>query len=138
MSRLFLIEQSRKRRGCPVCKKARFRYRKETYSLCEEHLNRARIMWHRRVAIRARNNQCINCSNKKLKNEQRCSVCKIHNKTKCLKWMKNNRAHVNAYHKRTFDAHIKNNECPSCWQHRPLKEGRRRCDVCNAKARIYR
>ena len=95
---------------------------------CEQHLATAREHWHRHVKKCKAEGRCINCTEKKLRGEQRCQTCKTRNRNYCGAWW---RANADRLKQRRRDR-IAAGMCGSCGK-RPREAGHERCKVCYPK-----
>jgi hypothetical protein len=136
----FFVKHFKKKHKCPQCSRTKL----FGYSLCLEHLKKAREYFMKWANERRAIGRCILCNRKSRiatrgefkgqRPEIRCALHARLNREKCLKWHEKNPN----YHKEQWrlrkalrDAGM----CPSCPEHRPLPQGQKRCTLCRIKHR---
>lgn len=132
MSHDFIRTQVQQNRKCLGCRRQTFSHQGHVYSMCTDHLRKARAAWHKHCKFKRSLGECINCDNWRLRGEQRCASCKERNRLKCLRW---SRAHPEVSHQywlKVRKQYLQAGYC-LCKGHPKLPPGYRRCDDCRKR-----
>jgi hypothetical protein len=119
---------------CPHCHASK----KEGYSVCSKHLEKAKQHWRKWQVVRRAERKCCYCHKKSFKGFLRCKEHTIVNRVKCKAWGK---AHPN-YGKETWIRRKALFEsqgvCKVCDAHRKIQKGFARCWICRKRATLSR
>lgn len=140
----FFIKNFKLTNKCAACPKDKL----SGYSLCPDHLAKARAYWQNWATERKAIGKCISCNRAGRRatrehhsrtmddREQRCSFHAKLNTQKMVKWVVKHPSYSKECYARLCairDAGF----CPTCHEHRKLPTGFSRCDVCRARKRSY-
>jgi hypothetical protein len=129
----FFVKKFKQKHRCKSCRSSKIKANGKVYSLCYNHLTKARkesIKWSEQ---RRHEGLCISCDRKSFRGWLRCRLHREINRLRIQAWIK---AHPEYYReqwklqKQLRDGGL----CPSCHEHRPLSDGYLRCKPCRDRA----
>lgn len=103
------------------------------YSMCSNHLERARDQFTVWRLARQMVHLCINCNNKSYKEQLRCSKHRKVIGEYCKAWHIKNKNHVDKYTITRKQYWRKQGLCFKCPEHRQLTNGFLNCQECRTK-----
>lgn len=129
----FFIANFKKQNQCQACTTEKVTNYGKTYSMCLKHLNKARIHWKNWANVRRAAGKCCYCNKKSYKGYLRCKTHTEYNRANCKKWYQANKERNAQYTIEFKLSYLSQNKCPQCPEHRSLKAGYTRCQVCRNK-----
>ena len=136
MSPVF-IKHFKKANKCLSCPRERQIIKGKIYSLCPEHLEKAKVgfrVWSKERKLIGR---CISCNRKSLKNQLRCKYHSLENLERCRDWMTKHPEWAHNQWNNQKTQYLDKGFCV-CPSHNKLPKNRKRCDQCNARNRLYK
>lgn len=133
----FFIAKFKGANQCKECTTSRVTNYGKTYSLCMKHLNKARNFWRNWATVRREAGKCCYCDKKSYNGWLRCKEHTKYNREKCKDWQAANKDYCAQYTIERKLSYLAQNKCPKCPEHRSLKAGYTRCQVCRDKHYAY-
>lgn len=128
MSPLFLKQfKAYNRRKC--CKE----HPVNSYSLCSEHLVKARKEWQGFQETRRAMGRCCYCDRKNWKGMLRCKTHREINRKECREWVRLHPDRSFQVWKERQQKWLLLGKCCMCYEHNNLEPGFRRCKPCRTK-----
>ncbi len=117
---------------CAHCRKDKL----SGYSLCDTHLEAAKIRFRTWSSTRRALKRCILCDCKSHCGWLRCKKHTEINRNRCAIWVSQHPEYANKQWLERKAKYLDKGLCV-CREHRPLPEGQRRCDPCRARQAGY-
>lgn len=135
----FFVKLFKKENKCPKCPKKKLKRGDKTYSLCTNHLLRARAAWENWTERRRDEAKCCYCHRASYNGWLRCRIHTLINRENCRNWTIRNYDAVKAKDRAYWAAKKglpDRGFCANCKDQRPIEPGYRRCAPCRQRRRM--
>lgn len=129
----YFVKKFNKEHKCSKCKSSKLQVGKKIFSLCQDHLIKAKERWRVWQIQRRVEGKCSYCDKKSYNGWIRCKTHALYNREKCKQWYKVNKEYYKMYNLGRKAEWLSQSKCPQCKEHRSLTEGYARCSVCRVK-----